>query len=172
MFKVFRSRPKLWMLIAACMVLALGLLDYFHWDDRALFLWQEHKASEQQQVYSIWLPDYRAVIQAKPLAGLEKSETSGLSWSPLSNTLFTVTGRIPKLVELSLEGEVLRVVELRGFSDPEGVEVLSDGRIAIIDERRGQLTVFYLPLDAQFIDGDTLPSISALNKYLCGTFLL
>lgn len=160
MFKVFKVRPKVWVLIAACTGLGMGLLHYFHWDDRFVFLWQEHNTSAQQQAESIWLPGYRAVIQAKPLPGLEKFETSGLSWSPLSNTLFTVTGRVPKLVELSLEGEVLRIVELRGFSDPEGVEVLSDGRIAIIDERRGQLTAFYLPLDAQFIDSDTLPSIS------------
>lgn len=160
MFKVFKVRSKRWLLGVGCTGLILGLMHYFHWDDRLLFLWQERYTSAQEQAESIWLPGYRAVIQAKPLAGLEKAETSGLSWSPLSNTLFTVTGRIPKLVELSLEGEVLRVVELRGFSDPEGVEVLSDGRIAIIDERRGELTAFYLPLDAQFIDGDTLPSIS------------
>ncbi|NLD01525.1 MAG: SdiA-regulated domain-containing protein [Gammaproteobacteria bacterium] len=159
MLKVFKSRSKLW-LLAACTALVVWLMHFFHWDDRLLFLWQEHKTSTQQQADSIWLPGYRAVIQAKPLAGLEKSETSGLSWSPLSNTLFTVTGRIPKLVELSLEGEVLRVVELRGFSDPEGVEVLSDGRIAIIDERAATLTAFYLPLDAEFIDGAALPSIS------------
>jgi len=160
MFKVFKARPKLWIWVAACTGLGMGLLHYFHWDDRLLFLWQEHNTSAQQQADSIWLPGYRVVIQAKPLTGLEKFETSGLSWSPLSNTLFTVTGRVPKLVELSLEGEVLRIVELRGFSDPEGVEVLNDGRIAIIDERRGQLTAFYLPLDAQFIDGDTLARIS------------
>ena len=159
MLKVFKSRSKLW-LLAACTALVVWLMHFFHWDDRLLFLWQEHKTSTQQQADSIWLPGYRAVIQAKPLAGLEKSETSGLSWSPLSNTLFTVTGRIPKLVELSLEGEVLRVVELRGFSDPEGVEVLSDGRITIIDERAATLTAFYLPLDAEFIDGAALPSIS------------
>lgn len=160
MLKMFKSRPKLWVLAATCTALVFWLMHFFHWDDRLLFLWQEHKTSAEQQADSIWLPGYRAVIQAKPLAGLEKAETSGLSWSPLSNTLFAVTGRIPKLVELSLEGEVLRVVELRGFSDPEGVEVLSDGRIAIIDERRGQLTAFYLPLDAEFIDGEILPSIS------------
>ena len=160
MLKVVKSRPKLSLLTAACIALVVGLMHYFHWDDRLLFLWQEHQTSTQQQADSIWLPGYRAVIEAKPLAGLEKSETSGLSWSPLSNTLFTVTGRIPKLVELSLEGEVLRVVELRGFSDPEGVEVLSDGRIAIIDERAAILTAFYLPLDADFIDGAALASIS------------
>ena len=160
MFKMFKLYPKLCLLGIASIGLLMGLARYWHWDDRLLFLWQEQGASLQQQAGSIWLPGDRAVVQAKPLAGLQESETSGLSWSPLSNTLFTVTGKIPKLVELSLDGDVLRVVELRGFSDPEGVEVLSDGRIAIIDERRSQLTAFYLPLDAEFIGGVTLQPLS------------
>lgn len=159
MLKMFKKPPVRWLSIAAGLGLLVAALDYLHWDDRLLFLWQERSTSAEQQAQSIWLPNYQAVIQAKPLAGLADAQTSGLSWSPLSNTLFTVTGRVPKLVELSLDGEVLREVELRGFSDPEGVEVLSDGRIAIIDERRAQLTAFYLPLDAQFIDGDSLASI-------------
>lgn len=160
MLKMFKAHPKLWMLCIVCIGVLFVVLRYLHWDDRLLFLWQEHSTSTQQQADSIWLPGYRAVIQARPLAGLAEAETSGLSWSPLSNTLFTVTGKIPKLVELSLQGDVLRTIELRGFSDPEGVEVLADGRIVIIDERRGQMTAFYLPLDVDFIDGDTLPSIS------------
>ncbi|WP_178087224.1 SdiA-regulated domain-containing protein [Pseudomonas sp. C27(2019)] len=160
MFKRMRQRPKLWTLLLLAVIAAVTLSRYLHWDDRLRFLWQEHTTSTQEQADSIWLPGYRAVIQAKPLAGLAEAETSGLSWSPLSNTLFTVTGRIPKLVELSLTGDVLRVVELRGFSDPEGVEVLSDGRIAIIDERRGEMTIFHLSPDASFIDGDALVSIS------------
>ena len=159
MFKVSGLRPKWRVLVVLCAGLGVALLHFLHWDDRLAFLWQERNTSAQQQAESIWLPGYRVVIQAKPLAGLAKAETSGLSWSPLSNTLFAVTGRIPKLVELSLEGEVLREVELRGFSDPEGVEVLSDGRIAILDERRAQLTTFYLAPDAQFIDAAMLRSI-------------
>ena len=160
MVKMLRSGSKSWLLFVAIIAVGVGLLRYFHWDERLWFLWQEHNTSAQQQADSVWLPGYRALIQAKPLEGLEEAETSGLSWSPLSNTLFTVTGKIPKLVELSLDGEVLRVVELRGFSDPEGVEVLSDGRIAIIDERRAQMKTFYLPLDARFIDGDALQPIN------------
>ena len=160
MVNMLRSGSKSWLLFVAIIAVGVGLLRYFHWDERLWFLWQEHNTSAQQQADSVWLPGYRALIQAKPLEGLEEAETSGLSWSPLSNTLFTVTGKIPKLVELSLDGEVLRVVELRGFSDPEGVEVLSDGRIAIIDERRAQMKTFYLPLDAEFIDGDALQPIN------------
>ena len=165
MLKVLKARPKLWLLVIVCAAVALGLLRYLHWDDRLLFLWQERSTSVQQQTDSIWLPGYHAVIQAKPLTGLAEAETSDLSWSPLSNTLFTVTGRIPKLVELSLQGDVLRSVELRGFSDPEGVEVLSDGRIAIIDERRAQLTAFYLAPDAVFVDAAALSPISLGNAF-------
>lgn len=38
--------------------------------------------------------------------------------------------------------------------------MLSDGRIAVIDERRGQMTIFRLSPDTTFIDGATLDSIS------------
>lgn len=151
---------KPWLSLVVCAGLGWAALSYLHWDERLMFLWHEHTTSAEQQAESVWLPGYRAVIQAQPLIGLEEAETSGLSWSPLSNTLFTVTGRIPKLVELSLQGEVLRVVELRSFFDPEGVEVLSDGRIAIIDERRGEMTIFHLAPDATFIDGATLATIN------------
>ena len=68
MLKVVKSRPKLSLLTAACIALVVGLMHYFHWDDRLLFLWQEHQTSTQQQADSIWLPGYRAVIEAKPLA--------------------------------------------------------------------------------------------------------
>ena len=97
MFKMFKLYPKLCLLGIAAISLLIGLVRYWHWDERLLFLWQERGVSLQQQADSVWLPGYRAVIQAKPLEGLEESETSGLSWSPLSNTLFTVTGKIPKL---------------------------------------------------------------------------
>lgn len=159
-FKTFSKQIRIGAVLIVTAGLLIGLLRYLHWDDRLIFLWQEYSTSSEQQADSIWLPGYRAVIQGKPIMGLRDAETSGLSWSPLSNTLFTVTGKIPKLVQLSLQGEVLRSIELRGFADPEGIEVLSDGRIAIIDERRAQMSLFYLPLDAQYIDANSVPSVS------------
>lgn len=114
MFKVSGLRPKWRVLVVLCAGLGVALL-HFCIGMIVLRFCGKSVIPAQQQAESIWLPGYRVVIQAKPLAGLAKAETSGLSWSPLSNTLFAVTGRIPKLVELSLEGEVLREVELRGF---------------------------------------------------------
>ena len=149
-------RPRGWLALAALLGAAV-LIHYLHWDDRGWFWLQEGRQSQAQRDASIWLPGYSAVLQAKPLAGLEDDETSGLSFNPVTGTLFTVTGKHPLLVELSLEGDVLRRIELVGFADPEGVEVMGDGRISIIDERRRQLTTFVLPDKVERLDARDLP---------------
>jgi len=136
-------RPRYW--LSGLAVVALGALTQTqHWDDRAQLWLQERSTPLVDRLASVWLPGYRAVIQAKALAGLEKDETSGLTYNPQTGTLFTVTGKNPLLVELSREGEVLRRIELKGFADPEGVEMMDNGRMAIVDERRRQLTTFTL----------------------------
>jgi len=135
------------------------LVDYLHWDDRAWFWLKEQGVTLEQRDASIWLPGYHAVVQARPLSGLENDETSGLTYNPTSDTLFTVTGQHPQLVELSLAGDVLRRIPLSGFSDPEGVEVLNDGRMAIIDERRRTLTSFTLAVDALAVDAGDHASV-------------
>ena len=40
----------------------------------------------------------------------------------------------------------MREIDLQGVADPEGVEALSDGRFALVDERRSKLVLFSLPL--------------------------
>ncbi|MBS7662865.1 SdiA-regulated domain-containing protein [Pseudomonas lalucatii] len=139
-------------------VLAALSVDYLQWHKRAYFWFKEQGLSLAEQQASIWLPGYRAVLQGKPLAGLEDDETSGLTYHPGSDTLFTVTGKNPQLVELSLDGEILRRIRLAGFADPEGVELVADGRLAIIDERERKLTAFHLADDALSIDAADYPA--------------
>lgn len=128
------------------LVCAAGLwaVNYLHWDDRLSFWAQEQRVSAADQAQSIWLPGYRAVLQGKRLQGLEQDEVSGLTYSAETNTLFTVTGKYPQLIELTLKGEVMRRIDLHGFANPEGVEMLSGGRLAIIDERKRTLTTVKL----------------------------
>ena len=142
---ILRPAPRRW-LIVLLVVLGIGLLlaNYRHWDDRLLFWLEQRQVSQAEQQQSIWLPGYRAVLQGKPVQGLEHDELSGLTYSAETNTLFSVTGNYPQLIELSLDGEVLRRIELHGFANPEGVEMLSGGRLAIIDERMRTLTTFKL----------------------------
>lgn len=141
-------------------VLAIGLLALgmaLHWDDLARLAWQERRTSEQTRAAGIWLPDYRLTLHTR-LPGLEEDETSGLTWNPLSGTLFTVTGQNPQLVELSPRGVVLRRIRLEGFSDPEGVTSLGDGRLAVVDERRRRVAVFLVTPDTERVHLDEVAS--------------
>lgn len=153
--RLLRSRRLALLLL---ILVAVLLVAYQRWEQRAWFWFKEQGASQARQQASIWLPGYRVVLQGKPLAGLERDETSGLTYNAASDTLFTVTGKRPQLVELSLTGDVLRRIPLTGFSDPEGVEVIGGGRLAIIDERRRTLTAFRLEDDAVSLEAANYPA--------------
>lgn len=135
-------RPRLALLVV--LIAVVLVVNYRHWDDRLSFWFKEQQVSAATQQQSVWLPGYRAVLQGKPLQGLGDEEVSGLTYSPESDTLFTVTGKNPQLIELTLDGQVMRRIDLHGFANPEGVEMLSGGRLAIVDERKRTLTTFKL----------------------------
>lgn len=131
-------------LLGAALILGCATLHYLHLDDRAQLWLSERNLSKGEQADSIWLPGYRAVLQGKPLAGLENDEASDLAYNPVTRTLFTVTGKTPMLVEISREGDVLRRIPLNGFANLEGVAVLENGNVAVTDERRRTLSIFTL----------------------------
>lgn len=138
--KLFRLR---WWLSCGFLLVVVGVVIHARSLDQRLWFWlHEIQVPTSEQQSSVWLPGYKAVLQAKEIAGLEDDELSGLTYSAQTNTLFTVTGKYPQLVELSLSGEVLRRIDLHGLSNPEGVEMISDGRLAVIDERQHTLTTF------------------------------
>jgi len=86
-------------------------------------------------------PSVCADIDAKPLPGMHDDEASDLTFNPKTRTLFAVMGKHPFLVELTLEGDVLRKIPLVGWSNPEGVAMLENGQLAIVDERTHELTL-------------------------------
>jgi uncharacterized protein YjiK len=135
----FAMRWYFWLLLGA--VIAYGVAFAMHWDNRGVLWVKEQLKSPAERQASIWLPDYRAVIDAKELPGMEKDEASDLAYDPQTKTLFSVMGKNPFLVELNLQGDVLRKMPLVGWSNPEGVTVLGSGLLAIVDEREHLITV-------------------------------
>jgi uncharacterized protein YjiK len=135
----FVMRWYSWLLLVA--VAAYGLAFAMHWDDRGVLWVKERFESPAKREESIWLPDYRAVIDAKLLPGMEKDEASDVSYDPQTKTLFAVMGKNPFLVELTLQGDVLRKMPLVGWSNPEGVTVMGNGLLAITDEREHLLSI-------------------------------
>ena len=143
----FALRWYSWLLLVAA--IAYGVAFAMHWDDRGMLWLHERFESPAERQASVWLPDYRAVIDAKLLPGMEKDEASDLSYDPQSKTLFSVMGKNPFLVELSLQGDVLRKMPLVGWSNPEGVTVMGNGLLAIVDEREHILSLVKVDADTR-----------------------
>ncbi|PMY41340.1 DNA-binding protein [Pseudomonas sp. GW456-L14] len=136
---LFAMRWYSWLLLAG--IVSYGVAIAMHWDDRGLLWVLERFETPAERQESVWLPDYRAVIDAKVLPGMEKDEASDLAYNPQTKTLFAVMGKNPFLVELNLQGDVLRKMPLVGWSNPEGVTVMGNGLLGIVDERDHLLTI-------------------------------
>jgi len=151
----FALRWYVWLLLvlAAVYVLAFAM----HWDDRGLLWLRERFESQAEQKASIWLPDYRVVIDGKLLPGMEKDEASDLSYNPQTKTLFSVMGKNPFLVELTLQGDVLRKMPLVGWSNPEGLTVMQNGLMAIVDEREHLLSIVKVDAQTRELKRDDFP---------------
>lgn len=157
--KPVRSRFALpwyvWSLLA--LAAAYGLAFAMHWDDRGLLWLSEHLQSPAQREESTWLPAYHAVIDAKPLPGMEKDEASDVTYNPQTKTLFAVMGKNPFLAELTLQGDVLRKMPLVGWSNPEGVAYMENGLLAITDERNHTLTIVHVDANTRELNNADFP---------------
>lgn len=143
----FALRWYVWLLLVLAAAYALAFA--MHWDDRGVLWLQERFESQAEQKESIWLPDYRVVIDAKPLRGMEKDEASDLAYNPQTKTLFSVMGKNPFLAELTLQGDVLRKMPLVGWSNPEGLTMMENGLMAIVDERQHMLSIVKVDADTR-----------------------
>jgi uncharacterized protein YjiK len=151
----FVMRWYSWLSLVA--VAAYGLAFAMHWDDRGVLWVKERFESPAERKESVWLPDYRAVIDAKLLPGMEKDEASDVSYDPQTKTLFSVMGKNPFLVELTLQGDVLRKMPLVGWSNPEGVTVMGNGLLAISDEREHLLSIVKVDADTRELNIANFP---------------
>ena len=156
----FFMRWYYWLLLVAAV--AYGLAVAMHWDDRGLLWVQEHLENPAERRESIWLPNYKVVIDAKALPGMEKDEASDIAYNPHTKTLFSVMGKNPFLVELTLQGDVLRKMPLVGWSNPEALTVMANGLLAIVDEREHLLSIVKIDADTRELN------IAGFPKYDLG----
>ena len=145
------SRP--FALVLGVMLVALVAAGFaaqhFRVFERAWFqasqLWQPTDPA------AINLGEYRAVLQGKVIEGLE-DDVSALTYDPLRKSLFTVTNKKAELVELSLDGRLLRRIALVGFGDAEAVEFIGENTYVITDERQQRLIKVRIDDSTQVLD--------------------
>jgi uncharacterized protein YjiK len=145
------ARAKFLMLILSVIVLIVlvAVGQYLRLFERTWFnvqtLWQPMNAQ------SIGLDQYQVAVEARVIDGLD-DDVSALTFDPVRKSLFTVTNKNAELIELSLEGKILRRVALIGFGDPEAVEYISADTYVITDEREQRLIKIHLQKDTTFLD--------------------
>ncbi|HKS14887.1 MAG TPA: SdiA-regulated domain-containing protein [Pseudomonas sp.] len=113
--------------------------------------WFNLKTWWQPAQNSLALDRYQAVIQAQVIEGLD-DDVSALTYDPDRKSLFTVTNARSELIELSLDGRILRRVPLTGFGDPEAIEYVAPDTYVITDERQQRLILVHLRDDTAVVD--------------------
>lgn len=141
-------------LIAGLLLVVLPLLwagQQWRVFERGWFTVQEWRHAAEWRERSLWLPDYQVVIEAQPIAGLE-DDVSALTYDPERRSLFSVTNHKAELIELSLNGTVLRRIALVGFGDAEAVEYIGPGTYVISDERAQRLFKVHVDERTRWLD--------------------
>ncbi|SDB26078.1 Uncharacterized protein YjiK [Pseudomonas sp. NFACC23-1] len=149
MRRLARPKPLILILLTLVLIFLIAAGQYLRLFERAWFnlntLWRT--PSEQ----AIALDQYRVTLEAQAIDGLD-DDVSALTFDPIRKSLFTVTNKNAELVELSLDGKILRRIALIGFGDPEAVEFISEDIYVITDERQQRLIKIHLEEDTQFLD--------------------
>lgn len=131
--KLSRIVTKVVLVAGVTMVIAL-LGHWFELDDRAYYMWMNWKTSEISKKDAIWLPSYKADVQAMPIVGVDKN-LSGITFDYDSNTLWIVTNQPQQLIELDMDLKPIRKITLENFIDTEAVAYIGNNTFAIADER-------------------------------------
>ncbi|AHF70054.1 MULTISPECIES: SdiA-regulated domain-containing protein [Pseudomonas] len=136
------------------LMIALAALLFFadreyRFVKRASFAWQMLWQSDSQQ--TVGLDRYKVEIEGQVIEGLE-DDVSALSYDPDRKSLFTVTNQKNEMVELSLDGRILRRIPLNGFGDSEAIEYISPGVYVISDERQQRLLKVHVDDNTQTLD--------------------
>lgn len=143
------------LLLAGLLVLGLAAQE-FRLFERG---WFNLKVWWQPAEQGMGLDRYQVVVEAQPIGGLE-DDLSALTYDPDRRTLFTITNARSELIELSLDGRILRRVPLTGFGDPEAIEYVGPNNYVITDERQQRLIRVRLDDDTLFLDAADAEQLS------------
>jgi uncharacterized protein YjiK len=157
MRRLVRPKPLFLLLLAIVLIALIAAGQYLRLFERAWFnmssLW--HPVNEQ----AIALDQYQVALEAQVIEGLD-NDVSALTFDPIRKTLFTVTNKNAELIELSLDGKILRRIALVGFGDSEAVEFISENIYVITDERQQRLIKIHLDDNTRFLDAAEAEQIS------------
>ena len=139
-----RRRIGWFVVLIAVLIGLLLVIQRYHWDARLYYSVKSHWSENDWRGRSLWLPDYQAVIEARPIEGVRQN-LSSILYDPEHDRLLGVTNGPAEIVALSKEGDLLARYPLMGFGDVEAIGYLGDGMMVMVDERAQQFSFAPLP---------------------------
>jgi uncharacterized protein YjiK len=90
---------------------------------------------------------------------------SGVTWSQATETLFAITNSPQAVFELTSEGQVLRRMDLQGFSDTEDIAHIEGDLFALVEERRGMIRLLRITDETTVIRAADSPEIDLGSRH-------
>jgi uncharacterized protein YjiK len=135
------------------LALCAAVVYYFRLEALGWYFWHANKPHSD----GLDLKNYQVEIDGYAIQGLENA--SGLTFDTHRNSLFTVLNKESQIVELSPTGKVLRMVDVKGVEDMEGITHLQDDHYVIADERDNRLIEIELDGNATSLDATAAKKI-------------
>lgn len=141
--------------ILGVIAITLGSIYHFRLEALGWYFWHANKP--QTEAHTLGLKNYQVEIDGLPIPELENA--SGFTYDSKRNTLFTVLNQESQIVELDLNGNVIRKINVIGVDDMEGITHISDNRYVIADERDNRLILVTLDDNSAEIDVTHAPKL-------------
>lgn len=142
-------------LLLIIMAALLTVAYAFRLEAIAWHLW----GTQQVKHDTLGLKNYTVEHEAIEIPGVG-SDLSDLSYNHETHTLFTVSNQQPLIVELSLTGEVLRTIHVKGIKDMEGIAYIGGNRFALLNEAKHSLVIADIHAGVDELDVSGSPSLT------------
>ncbi len=166
MFRIDFWRQNRLRLLVGFIFVSVSVLSLGNLDDRIWYFFHDLTTPKQTKETSIWLPNYQADRVALPIPGIV-GNASGITFNRDRQTLWIVVNSPTYLVELDLELNLLRRVELKNFRDTEAIAYVGEDHFLLTDERDQTITLASIDSQTEVLDKETLEQI-VLNVHEYG----
>lgn len=126
--RIWLRRP--WWFVLTCLLI---ILWYFKLPGLAYYWFTTRDHQGAAGAPAVRVSNYRVSIEGLPIKGLSRN-LSGLTYNVQTGTLFSIVNRPAQVAELSTDGRLIRLIDIDGLKDPEGITYVAGNTYVISDE--------------------------------------
>jgi len=145
-------------IITILIVLTIFILNLTDLDDDIWYLIHNQNTSKETKDNSVWLPEYQADIIELQIPGVA-SNASGITFDRDRKTLWIIVNNPTYLLEIDLQFNLLRRVELKNFKDTEAITYVGNDHFLLTDERDQTITLTKITSQTKQLDKNSLQQI-------------